>query len=99
MRKRRERACFISEHLCFPRFENINVLEALAKQRCVSIGKQNVYQWSASFLERRRPGAERLVRLLPVQRVAPSSADLVRDRETMRDDLPSVDVLLRPGNV
>ena len=45
MRKRRERACFISEHLCFPRFENINVLEALAKQRCVSIGKQNVYQW------------------------------------------------------
>ena len=52
MRKRRERVCFISKHLCFPRFENINVLEALAKQRCVPIGKQNVYQWSASLLER-----------------------------------------------
>ena len=51
MRKRRERVCFISKHLCFPRFENINVLEALAKQRCVPIGKQNVYQWSASLLE------------------------------------------------
>ena len=52
MRKRRERVCFISKHLCFPRFENINVLEALAKQRCVPIGKLNVYQWSASLLER-----------------------------------------------
>ena len=51
MRKRGERVCFISKHLCFPRFENINVLEALAKQRCVPIGKQNVYQWSASLLE------------------------------------------------
>ena len=54
MRKRRERVCFISKHLCFPRFENINVLEALAKQRCVPIGKQNVYQWSASLLESTR---------------------------------------------
>ena len=52
MRKRRERVWFISKHLCFPCFENINVLEALAKQRCVPIGKQNVYQWSASLLER-----------------------------------------------
>ena len=51
MRKRRERACFISEHLCFPRFENINVLEALAKQRGLPIGKHFVYQWSASLLE------------------------------------------------
>ena len=31
MRKRRERVCFIRNYLCFPRFENINVLEALAK--------------------------------------------------------------------
>ena len=53
MRKRRERVCSISKHLCFPRFENINVLEALAKQRCIPIGKQNVYQWSASLLESR----------------------------------------------
>ena len=54
MRKRRERVWFISKHLCFPCFENINVLEALAKQRCVPIGKQNVYQWSASLLESKR---------------------------------------------
>ena len=30
---------------------NINVLEALAKHRCLPIGKQKVYQWSASLLE------------------------------------------------
>ena len=44
MGKRRERVCSIPKHLSFSRFENINVLEALAKQRCVPIGKQNVYQ-------------------------------------------------------
>ena len=49
MRKSWERVCFISKYLCFLRFENINVLEALAKQRCVPIGKQNVFQWSASL--------------------------------------------------
>ena len=32
--------------------ENINVLEALAKHRCEPTGKQNVYQRSASLLER-----------------------------------------------
>ena len=51
MKKRRERVCSISKHLCFPRIENINVLEAVAKQRCVPIGKKNVYQWSALLKE------------------------------------------------
>ena len=52
MRKRRERVCSVSEHLCFKTDENINVLEALVKHRCVPLSKQNVYQWSASLLER-----------------------------------------------
>ena len=39
MRKRRERVCFVSEHLCFKTDENINVLEALAKNRCLPIGE------------------------------------------------------------